>query len=91
MHRTFHLMVAAIAAIVLTHFAAGAGMAQDATKQIKLTEKQVLGFIAAYKTMSGPASRTMQTQKSTTRRLRPSPSSTALRIWANTTMSQPTS
>jgi hypothetical protein len=45
-------MVAAIAAIAVAHFAAGAGMAQDAAKQIKLSEKQVQGFIASYKAMS---------------------------------------
>lgn len=56
MHRTLHLMVAAIAAVALMHFAAGAGMAQDTIKQIKLTDKQVQGFIAAYKAISGGGS-----------------------------------
>jgi hypothetical protein len=50
MRHVHGLMVAAIAAITLTHLF-GVAMAQTA-KQIKLTEKQVEGFIAAHKDLS---------------------------------------
>ena len=53
MHRLFHLTVAAIAAFAVMHVFAGPVMAQEAVKQIKLTEQQVQGFIAAHKAMSG--------------------------------------
>jgi hypothetical protein len=47
-------MFAAVAAIALTHLS-GVASAQTAVKQIKLTEKQIEGFIAAQKDMSAVA------------------------------------
>jgi hypothetical protein len=47
----FRLMVAAIVAVAFIHFS-GTAIAQDAAKQIKLTDKQVEGFIAAQKDMA---------------------------------------
>jgi hypothetical protein len=54
MQQMFRLMLAAIVAAAVTHFA-GVAMAQNAVKQIKLTDKQVEGFIAAQKDMSAVA------------------------------------
>ena len=54
MQQMFRLMIAAIVAVAVTHFA-GAAMAQNAVKQIKLTDKQIEGFIAAQKDMSSVA------------------------------------
>jgi hypothetical protein len=53
MQQMFRLIIAAFAAFALTHFV-GAAMAQQ-IKQIKLTEKQIEGFIAAQKDMSAIA------------------------------------
>jgi len=50
MQHVFRLMIAAIAAIALTHVS-GVATAQS-IKQLKLTEKQIDGFIAAQKDMS---------------------------------------
>ena len=51
MQQMFRLMIAAVAMAALTHLA-GVAMAQSVT-QIKLSEKQVEGFIAAQKDMAG--------------------------------------
>ena len=50
MHQMFRLMVAAIVAVAFMQFSDTA-IAQGAIKQIKLTDKQVEGFIAAQKDM----------------------------------------
>src|SRR5262245_32655238 len=54
MLQMFRLTIAAVAAVALT-LASGAAMAQGTIKQIKLTEKQVEGFIAAQKDMAAVA------------------------------------
>jgi hypothetical protein len=51
MQQLFRLMIAAFAAVTLTVFSGVAG-AQGVVKQVKLTDKQVEGFIAAQKDMS---------------------------------------
>ena len=51
MQQMFRLMIAALFAAALTHFS-GVAMAQ-AVNQIKLSDKQVEGFIAAQKDMAG--------------------------------------
>ena len=50
MQQMFRLMVAAIVAVAFIHFS-GTAIAQETAKQIKLTDKQVEGFIAAQKDM----------------------------------------
>lgn len=57
MQQMFRLTIAALAVLALTHFSgvamvSGVAMAQ-AVNQIKLTEKQVEGFITAQKDMAG--------------------------------------
>lgn len=54
MQHLFRLMIAAFAAVALVHFS-GSAYAQGAVKQIKLTDKQVEGFISAQKDMSAVA------------------------------------
>lgn len=51
MRAALRVLFTAILALALGHFAGPAG-AESSVKQIKLTEKQVLGFIAAQKDMS---------------------------------------
>jgi hypothetical protein len=51
MQQMFRLMFAAIVAAAVTHIA-GVAMAQNAVKQIKLTDKHIEGFIAAQKDMA---------------------------------------
>jgi hypothetical protein len=51
MHHLLRLMLAAVVAVSLTHFM-GAATAQPALKQIKLTDKQIEGFISAQKVMA---------------------------------------
>jgi predicted acetyltransferase len=55
MHPVFRLMVAAIAVVAFTHFS-GTATAKTAVKQLKLTDKQVEGFIAAHKEMAAVSS-----------------------------------
>jgi hypothetical protein len=50
MQHVFRLMIAAIAAIALTHVSSVA--TAQSVKQVKLTEKQIEGFIAAQKDMA---------------------------------------
>jgi hypothetical protein len=50
MRQIFHVVFAAVAALALAH-ASTAAVAQATVKQIKLTEKQIQGFIAADKEM----------------------------------------
>jgi hypothetical protein len=45
------LMFAALVAVAITHFS-GVAAAQNAVKQIKLSDKQIEGFVAAQKDMS---------------------------------------
>src|SRR5215467_9980278 len=54
MQHTLRLMFAAMVAVALMHFN-GVAAAQNADKQIKLTEKQIEGFISAQKEMSAMA------------------------------------
>jgi len=54
MQQVLRAVMAAFAAVALVHFA-GAAMAQAPVKQIRLTEKQVQGFIAAQKDMAAVA------------------------------------
>jgi hypothetical protein len=54
MQQMFRLMVAALAAVALTHFS-GVAAAQGSVKQIPLTAKHVEGFIAAQKDMASVA------------------------------------
>jgi hypothetical protein len=54
MQQVFRLFIAAFAAIAVVHFS-GAVSAQAPVKQMKLTEKQVEGFIAAHKDMGAVA------------------------------------
>jgi len=54
MQQTLRLMIAAIMAVALTHFI-GVAAAQNAVKQIKLTDQQIEGFINAQKDMSAAA------------------------------------
>ena len=56
MQQVLRAAMAAFAAIALVHFA-GAASAQAPMKQIRLTEKQVQGFIAAQKDMAAVADR----------------------------------
>ena len=51
MQQMLRLMIAALAAVALAQFS-GVAAAQEPVKQIKLTDKQVEGFIAAQKDMS---------------------------------------
>ena len=51
MHQMFHAAMAAVLAVALASFSMVAP-AQAASKQIRLTEKQVEGFIAAHKDVS---------------------------------------
>ena len=48
------LMFAALVAVAITHFS-GVAAAQNAVKQIKLSDKQIEGFVAAQKDMSAVA------------------------------------
>jgi len=52
--QTLRLMFAAFVAVALTHFS-GVAAAQNAVKQVKLTDKHIEGFIAAQKDMSAIA------------------------------------
>jgi hypothetical protein len=61
MQQVLRLFIAAIAATALVHFA-GLALAQSPVKQIKLTEKQVEGFIAAHKDMAAVTDK-MQSDK----------------------------
>ncbi len=54
MQPTLRLMIAAIVAVALTHLI-GVAAAQNAVKQIKLTDQQIEGFINAQKDMSAVA------------------------------------
>jgi len=54
MQQTLRLMIAAIVAVALTHLV-GVAAAQNAVKQIKLTDRQIEGFINAQKDMSAVA------------------------------------
>ena len=54
MQQTLRLMIAAIVAVALTHLI-GVAAAQNAVKQIKLTDQQIEGFINAQKDMSAVA------------------------------------
>ena len=54
MQPTLRLMIAAIVAVALTHLI-GVATAQNAVKQIKLTDQQIEGFINAQKDMSAVA------------------------------------
>ena len=54
MQQVLRLVLAAVAAVAI-QFAAGTASAQSPVKQIKLTEKQVEGFIAAHKDMGAVA------------------------------------
>jgi hypothetical protein len=54
MQQTLRLMIAAIVAVALTHLM-GVAAAQNAVKQIKLTDQQIEGFINAQKDMSAVA------------------------------------
>ena len=54
MQHTLRLMFAAMVAVAVMHFA-GIAAAQNAVKQIKLTDKQIDGFISAQKDMSAVA------------------------------------
>ena len=54
MQQMLRLMIAALVAVALTHFS-GVAAAQGAVKQIKLTDKQIEGFIAAQKDMAAVA------------------------------------
>ncbi len=54
MQQVLRVVIAAFAAVALVHFA-GAAAAQAPLKQIRLSEKQVLGFIAAQKDMAALA------------------------------------
>ncbi len=54
MQQVFRLFIAAFAAVAVVHFS-GAVSAQAPVKQMKLTEKQVEGFIAAHKDMGAVA------------------------------------
>src|SRR3984885_4634139 len=54
MQHILRLMIAAVMAVALTQFA-GVASAQTAVKQIKLTDKQIEGFISAQKDMAAVA------------------------------------
>ena len=54
MQQMFRFMIAAVVAVALVHFS-GDAVAQGAVKQIKLTDKQIEGFVAAQKDMSAVA------------------------------------
>jgi len=54
MQQVLRVVIAAFAAVALVHFA-GAAAAQAPLKQIRLSEKQVLGFIAVQKDMAALA------------------------------------
>lgn len=54
MKHLFRLALVAVAAIAMTQFS-GLAMAQGPVKQIKLSEKQIEGFIAAQKDMAAAA------------------------------------
>src|SRR5262245_23267229 len=54
MQQVFRLFIAAIAAVALVHFS-GLASAQAPVKQLKLTDKQIEGFIAAHKDMGAVA------------------------------------
>ena len=54
MQQMFRFMIAAVVAVALVHFS-GDAVAQGAVKQIKLTDKQIEGFINAQKDMSAVA------------------------------------
>ena len=56
MQQVLRAVMVAFAAVALVHFA-GAASAQAPVKQIRLTEKQVQGFIAAQKDMAAVAER----------------------------------
>ena len=56
MQQVLRAVMAAFAAVALVHFA-GVASAQAPVKQIRLTEKQVQGFIAAQKDMAAVAER----------------------------------
>jgi hypothetical protein len=55
MQQVLRFVFAAFATVVLMHFVADNAPAQSPVKQIKLTEKQVEGFIAAHKDMGAIA------------------------------------
>lgn len=61
MQQVLRLFIAAFAAVALVHFS-GAVSAQTPVKQMKLTEKQVDGFIAAHKDMGAVVDK-MQSDK----------------------------
>ena len=54
MQQMLRLMIAALVAVALAHFG-GVAAAQSAVKQVKLTDKQIEGFIAAQKDMAAVA------------------------------------
>jgi hypothetical protein len=54
MHQMLRLMLAALVAVAITQFS-GVAAAQTAVKQIKLSDKQIEGFIAAQKDVSAVA------------------------------------
>ncbi|MBX9591553.1 MAG: hypothetical protein K2X43_19865 [Hyphomonadaceae bacterium] len=54
MQQVLRLLIAAVAAVALVQFA-GSVSAQAPVKQLKLTEKQIEGFIAAHKDMGAVA------------------------------------
>ena len=54
MQQMLRLVIAALVAVALAHFC-GVAAAQTAVKQIKLTDKQIEGFIAAQKDMAAVA------------------------------------
>ena len=55
MQQVLRFVLAAFAAVAFMHFAADNAPAQSPVKQIKLTDKQVDGFIAAHKDMGAIA------------------------------------
>jgi hypothetical protein len=61
MQQVLRLFIAAIAAVALVHFS-GLVSAQTPVKQIKLTDKQIEGFIAAHKDMAAVTDK-MQSDK----------------------------
>ena len=93
MQQVFRLFIAAFAAVAVVHFS-GAVSAQAPVKQLKLTEKQVEGFIAAHKDMGAVAEK-MEGDKPdperSDRSSRASPRSSASRTSTSMTTSPPTS